>query len=182
MQGTPRTALAVLVAVLALVLSAGAGATASMIITGKQIKDGTVTTADVKNRSLKAKDFSARAKSKLRGRAGPAGPAGARGATGATGPAGTSGLPGLPGLSGFEVVSRSVPMGLLPGVPTEVTAACPAGKKAIAASGGFTTPVTGLLSQVTRTSDTEFKAVGLPAVPGIAQTLSLDVVCAAIPS
>lgn len=197
MKGTPRTALAVLVAVLALILAAGAGATASMIITGKQIKDGTVTTRDVKNRSLKARDFSATAKSKLRGPAGPAGPAGPRGATGATGatgPAGATGLqglqgltglqgvPGVPGLSGFEVVSTSVPMGVLAGVPTEVTGACPAGKKAIAATGGFTTPVAGLLSQVIRTSETQFKAVGLPTLPGISQTLSLDVVCAAVAS
>lgn len=73
-------------------------------------------------------------------------------------------------------------MGMPAAVPTEVTAACPAGKKAIAATGGFSTPVFGLLSTVTRTSETQYKAVGLPTVPGIAQTLSLDVVCATIPS
>lgn len=176
MQGTSRTALAVVVAALALMLSAGAGATASLMITGKQIKDGTVTTKDVKNRSLKAKDFSPKAKRKLRGATGPAGARGATGATGATG------AQGLPGLSGFEVVTKSVPMGIVPSVPTEVTAACPAGKTAIAATGGFTSPVAGLLSQVIRTSDTQFKAIGLPTLPGISETLTLDVVCATIPS
>lgn len=186
MQGSSRTALAVVVAALALIVSAAAGATASLLITGKQIKDGTVTTKDVKNRSLKVKDLSPKAKAKLRGATGPAGPRGATGATGATGPAGPTGLqglpglPGLPGLSGFEVVSQSVPMGLLAGVPTEVTGACPGGKKAIAATGGFSAPAFGLLSQVTRTSDSQFKAVGLPSIPGISETLTLDVVCATV--
>jgi hypothetical protein len=195
MQGKSRTALAVVIAALALIISAGAGATASLMITGKQIKDGTVTTRDVKNgtvttkdvknRSLKVKDLSPKAKAKLRGATGPAGPRGATGATGATGPAGpagATGLPGLPGLSGFEVVSTSVPMGLVAGVPTEVTGACPAGKNAIAATGGFSSPVFGLVSQVTRVSDSEFKAVGLPSAPGIVETLELDVVCATVPN
>lgn len=172
MKGTPRTAVAVLVAVLALILSAGAGATASILITGKQIKDGTVTTADVKNRSLKARDFSAGAKSTLRG---PAGSAGARGATGATGPAGPAGPAGL---SGFEVVRSSIPLtGLLSGV---TSAACPAGKQAIAATGGASNPLLGVLTQVTRLSDTAFKATALSALPIGANSLDLDVVCATV--
>ena len=171
MKSTPRTALAVLVAVLALVLSAGAGATASMMITGKQIKDGTVTSSDIKNKSLKVKDLSAKAKSKLRGATGPAGP---RGATGATGPAGAAGL------SGFEVVKSSIPLtGLLTGT---TTAACPVGKQALSASGGTDNPLLGVLTQVTRVSDTAFKATALSALPIPASSLSLDVVCAYIPS
>src|SRR5687767_2993364 len=137
MQGKSRTALAVVVAALALIVSAGAGATASLMITGKHIKDGTVTTKDVKNRSLKAKDFSAKAKSKLRGPAGPAGPAGPRGAAGA------AGAQGAPGVSGFEVVTKTLPLtGMVPAVPVSgsVEGACPAGKKALAASAGFAAP------------------------------------------
>ena len=172
MKRPSSTALAVLVAVLALVLSAGAGATASMMITGKQIKDGTVTTKDVKNKSLKVKDLSAKARSKLRGATGPAGP---RGATGATGPAGAAGL------SGFEVVTKSVAIPGLGGTGS-VSGACPAGKKAIAATAGYAAPLAGLLSQVTRTSDTAFEATGLSAIGILVdQTLTLDVVCATIP-
>lgn len=105
MKIAPRTVMAVIVAVVALVLSAGVGATASMMITGKQITNNTVTTKDIKNRTLKAKDLSLGAKSKLRGPAGPAGP------QGATGPAGPAGLPGIPGLPGFpgSAASRSSP-------------------------------------------------------------------------
>ena len=169
MKPTARTALTIIVAVVALVVSAGAGATAARLITGKDIKNGTVTSADVKNKSLKAKDFSARAKSKLRG------PTGATGATGATGPQ------GAPGISGFEVVTRTVSIpGVLSGTGT-VAAACPAGKKAISATAGYAAPLAGLLSQVTRRSDTAFEATGLNTLGVLDQVLTLDVVCATIP-
>jgi hypothetical protein len=172
-----RNAVVLLVAGLVLMLSAGAGATAALVITGKQIKDGTVTTKDVKNKTLKYKDFAPKTKSKLRGATGPAGPRGATGATGATGAAGAAGLPGL---SGFEVVSSSVPLaGLVTGT---ASAACPAGKKAISASGGLANPVLTILTQVTRVSETAFEASALSAVPIVGGTLSLDVVCATIPS
>ena len=76
---------------------------------------------------------------------------------------------------------RSIPVSPSAGVPFEVSAVCPAGKKAIAATGGFTSPLSGLLSEVTRTSDTAFKAVGLATLPVLPGELGLDVVCAAIP-
>lgn len=193
MQGKSRTALAVVIAALALIVSAGAGATASLMITGKQIKDGTVTTKDVKNRSLKAKDFSAKAKSKLRGPAGPAGPRGATGATGPAGPAGATGLPGLPGipgpqglpglpglpgLSGFEVITETVSV---PALGTDsVSAACPGGKKAVSATAAYAAPLANLLSQVTRSGDSAFEATGLNGLIA-AQDLTLEVVCATIP-
>jgi len=183
MKLTPRTALVVLVAAIALMATAGAGATAALMITGKQIKDSSVTSQDIKNNSLKVKDLSARAQAKLKGRTGATGAAGARGPAG---PAGTSGLPGLPGLpgipglSGFEVVPVST---VLTGLSTgSATGACPAGKKALAAAGGLTTPVLGVLTQVTRLSDTAFKATALSAVPLGTNTLSLDVVCATVPN
>jgi hypothetical protein len=101
------------VASLMLVLSFGSGAMAARLITGKQIKDGTVTTADVKNKTLKTKDFSSRTRTQLTGSQGspgvpgPSGPSGAvglpglPGPTGPTGPIGPTGLPGLPGASGL---------------------------------------------------------------------------------
>lgn len=174
MKIAPRTVMAVIVAVVALVLSAGAGATASLLITGKQIKNNTVTTKDIKNRTLKAKDLSLGAKSKLRGPAGPAG---------ATGPQGPAGALGLPGLSGFEVVTRTVPIGSLLGSTDSVTAACPAGKKAISATAAYAAPLNGLLSQVVRQGDTAFKATGLNVLGTVTgQVLTLDVVCAAVPA
>lgn len=177
--------MAVVVAVIALVLSAGAGATASMMITGKQIKNNTVTTKDIKNRTLKAKDISLGAKKKLRGATGPAGERGPAGPAGPAGATGAAGLPGLPGLSGFHVEPGSLPIaGGISMVTAPLSVSCPAGKKALSATASFTTPVGNLLSQVTRTSDTTFQAVGIPTagVGILANTLNLEVVCAAVPS
>lgn len=185
MQKSSRTAVAVIVAAVALMLAAGAGATASLLITGKQIKNNTVTTADIKNRTLKAKDLSLAAKKKLRGAAGATGAQGATGPAGPAGPAGLPGLPGLPGLSGFEVVteSMSIPVGLTM-VTSPVTAACPAGKKALGATAGFASPVGGLVSQVTRVSETTFQAVAVPDMLASlgANTLNLEIVCATVAS
>jgi hypothetical protein len=179
MQTRSRTAVAVVIAALALMVAAGAGATASLMVTGKQIKDGTITTKDVKNRSLVVKDFSRRTKAKLRGATGPAGAAGARGATGPAGPAGPAGASGV---SGFEVVTKTL---TVPGIPVTggtgtVEAVCPAGKKALAATAGYAAPLASLVSQVTRTGEGAFRATGLNLLP-TPQTLSLEVVCAAIP-
>jgi hypothetical protein len=78
-----------IVALLALVAaSAGVGNAATSLITGKQIKDGSVTGKDIKNKSVPL--------SKLSGKlpAGKTGPAGAAGATGPAGPAGATGPAG----------------------------------------------------------------------------------------
>ena len=192
MTRTPRTALTVIVAALALMLAAGTGATASLMISGKQIKDNSVTSQDIKNKSLKVKDLSRKAQVKLKGATGATGATGERGATGPAGPAGpagtagTTGLPGIPGLpgldglSGFEIVPVST---VLTGLSTgSVTGACPAGKKALSAAGGLLTPVLGVLTQVTRLSDSSFKATALSAAPLGTNTLSLDVVCATVAS
>lgn len=190
MKGSSRTALTVVAAALALMLAAGTGATASLLITGKQIKDSSVTSQDIKNRTLKVKDLSSKAQAKLKGATGPAG---ARGAAGPAGPAGAAGLPGLPGLpgipgipglSGFEVITQTVPIPGLLGTGS-VAGACPAGKKALSATAAYTSVATNVLSslfsQVSRTSQTAFSAVGYNLLP-TQQTLTLDVVCATIPS
>ena len=183
MTRTPRTALTVIVAALALMLAAGTGATASLMISGKQIKDNSVTSQDIKNKSLKVKDLSRKAQVKLKGATGErgaTGPAGPAGPAGTTGLPGIPGLPGLDGLSGFEIVPVST---VLTGLSTgSVTGACPAGKKALSAAGGLLTPVLGVLTQVTRLSDSSFKATALSAAPLGTNTLSLDVVCATVAS
>lgn len=85
---------AMVVALLALMLGTVGGAVAGTLITGAQVKDGSLTGADVKNRSLGAVDLSAAAVRSLRGQRGPqgvAGPAGLQGPSGLAGPAGTPG-------------------------------------------------------------------------------------------
>jgi hypothetical protein len=54
---TRKTAALVLAGCTALALSAATGATAATLITGKQIKDGTVTGADLKNGTVKSADI-----------------------------------------------------------------------------------------------------------------------------
>jgi hypothetical protein len=81
-----------LVAVLAIVVALGGAATAGALITGKDIKDGSVTGKDIKDGSLTLKDLKKSEAAKLRG---------ATGATGATGAAGATGAKGDPGASVF---------------------------------------------------------------------------------
>jgi len=65
-----------IVVVVTVLLSTATSATAARLITGKQIKDNTVTTADVKDNSLKSRDFARAERKKLRGPRGLTGPAG----------------------------------------------------------------------------------------------------------
>lgn len=66
----------------------GTSYAAAGLITGHDIKNGSVTTADVKNHNLKLKDFSSSAVAGLHGASG------ATGATGAQGPQGIQGVQG----------------------------------------------------------------------------------------
>lgn len=63
---TPRALPALLVAGM-LVAGAGSGAVAAAMITGANIKDGTVTGADVKNGSLSASELTSATRNQLRG-------------------------------------------------------------------------------------------------------------------
>lgn len=127
------------VAYLALFVALGGSAYAAVTITGKNIKDGTISGRDVKNRSLGTSKLSATAVGSLTGRRGPAGsqgdsggrgPIGPKGETGSAGPQGTSGPAGPSGVSGWEYrVSEGK---YLPsGVSNPTQANCPAGKKAL---------------------------------------------------
>jgi hypothetical protein len=132
-----------LLAVFATALVVGVGtATAAVVVTSKNIKDGTIQMVDI----------SAKAKAALKGNRGPAGPAGQAGAQGPQGAQGSQGAPGsqgqpgqqgiqgiqgVPGLSGVEYVVEV-------GVPGEgsATAECPPGKHVVgggasASSGWF---------------------------------------------
>ncbi len=82
----------------AIVVASAASATAATVITGADIKDGTVTDRDIQNGSLRGPDvqdrslgsdkLSAKAIASLRGNRGPRGARGVRGARGARGPEG----------------------------------------------------------------------------------------------
>jgi hypothetical protein len=112
-----RTLTAVLLA--ALVLSIGLGGTAAAVslVTGKQIKDGTVrgrdigngslTGADVADKSLSPADFSGSVQGPAgpQGPTGPQGPRGLQGLQGVAGPQGVKGDPGVPGLSSLRYVT-----------------------------------------------------------------------------
>jgi hypothetical protein len=122
MKFLPRSIPGVAVLVVALVLAASGGAVAAKKIDGGDIKNGSLTTKDIKDQTLAPADFSAAAKSSLAGPAGPAGPAGVKGATGPAGP----------GFDDFEwlEVTETVPAN------TDDLVAegdCPAGKQVVGA-------------------------------------------------
>ena len=82
------------VAYLALFAALGGTAYAAVTVTGKNIKDGTVTGRDVKNSSLGKNKLTATAVSSLAGQRGPAGPQGPKGDTGEQGPQGPRAIQG----------------------------------------------------------------------------------------
>jgi hypothetical protein len=88
-----------LVALLALVMATTGSAVAASLITGKQIKDGTIQTADISKKAqktLKGKPGSRglQGLQGVQGQKGDKGDAGAAGAAGATGDKGDKGIPG----------------------------------------------------------------------------------------
>lgn len=80
---------------MALVLATG-GTSYAVVITGKQIKDGSLSGADVKNSSLSPADLDATALKSLQGSKGISGDRGTKGPKGLPGPTGPKGLPGDP--------------------------------------------------------------------------------------
>lgn len=99
-----RLSSAHLIALVALFVALTSSATAAVMISGKNIKDGSVTGADVRDRSIAARDLApdALAASAQGGAAGPAGPRGAAGADGADGQAGARGAKGDTGETGAK--------------------------------------------------------------------------------
>jgi len=99
----PKT---LLLALLALVLSTGGTATAAKLVGGKQVKDSSLTGADLKDRSVGVSDL-ARAVRGRTGAPGAPGPAGPAGPAGPTGPAGDTGAPGPDGTPGGRTKAQS---------------------------------------------------------------------------
>lgn len=122
---TTRTAL--LVAVLALLIGFAGSATAAVVVTGKQIKDGTVTTADIQNGTIESVDVKDESLSQADFFDTVAGPAGPKGDTGAPGPHGTSGLVYI--VEGVDIGKRATRI---------VTATCPPGTHVVSGGGSNT--------------------------------------------
>jgi hypothetical protein len=114
------------IASVALFVACTGSATAATLITGGQIKNNSVTTKDVKNKSLRGADFKPGDLPR-----GPTGATGGQGPPGAQGPQGPQGPQGAPGLSGLQTVFASTPDNS--NSPKSVTANCPVGKTAISA-------------------------------------------------
>lgn len=110
-----RTVGLVAASIAALVLLGGTAADAGGLITGKDVKDG----------SLTVKDFKASERAKLRGPAGPTGPAGLPGAVG------PAGAPGVVTPTIVQSPESTIPAGEI----GTVIAFCPAGKKV--SGGGY---------------------------------------------
>jgi hypothetical protein len=136
------------VAYLALFAALGGSAYAAVTVTGKNIKDGTITGRDVKNRSLGTTKLSAKAMSSLTGKPGPAGPQGPTGPmgdpgergpvgpkgdigpVGPQGPQGPAGPAGPSGISGYQILTSAGVA--VPGKNWDlVVVECPADKRAL---------------------------------------------------
>lgn len=118
-----RRARLIVVVVAVLVVSTMGGAAAAALITGRQIKDGTVTGRDIRDQSLRPRD--ARSGLVRAGRQGPEGAPGPDGPAGASGPAGRNGLGGL-----TTVVSPSA-VAVPPNASVTAEIACPDGMTAL---------------------------------------------------
>jgi hypothetical protein len=113
---------ALIAAVVAALVAAASGTAATLVITSKNIKNGTIQTIDI----------SAKAKRALRGQRGPIGPRGLQGLVGATGPIGPAG----PGLSGLHFVWAHAPVA--PNSGGSVVAECDPGEVVISGGGSTT--------------------------------------------
>jgi hypothetical protein len=91
-----------LIACVVTALMVGGGtATAAQLITGKNVRNGSLTGADLKNGSVAAKELSDGVQALLE-QGGPAGPKGDTGATGPAGPKGDTGAAGATGPAGVK--------------------------------------------------------------------------------
>ena len=111
-------------AALALAIATAGTAGVQALITGAQIKDGTVASRDIENRTIRRADIAAATLSSLRGArghvgaqgprgvVGPQGPPGAPGAAGQQGPQGPQGPQGATGAQGPQGVKGEVGSGV----------------------------------------------------------------------
>jgi hypothetical protein len=182
----PRFTPAMAVAILAMVIAMSTSATAALLITGSQIKNGSVTGKDIKNKSVTGKDIKKKAigakhlkKNAVRSKHVKNGSL-----TGAdltdrsitTSDLSSNVIETLGGgASGFQVVTASVESGIGGGGTTTVAASCPAGKVAISANSYWDGTNT-FAPQIRRTSAAAFTATA-PNPATVPETLVLQVTC-----
>ena len=86
-----RPSAALVVAIVALSVALSGTATAALVMTGNNIRNGTITGKDLDDRTLAKKKLTKQAIRSLKGQTGPVGPQGSQGVQGAPGPAGPVG-------------------------------------------------------------------------------------------
>lgn len=150
----------------ALLAGSAGGAVGGSLVTGAGIKDGTVASVDIKDRTVQVTDMSAAAVAGLRGQ---------RGAPGADGTDGTNGTNGTDGVLGYELVGASKPVQA--GQADAVEVACPTGKMVLGGS-GFLNNTNQAVQFEIRSGGTSGKAwtTGAPADA----ILLVNVVCALV--
>jgi hypothetical protein len=165
-----------LVAVVALVFSCTGGAVAATLITGKQIKNGTITAADIKGGTIGPSKLSLGLQDAIDEGVGAAGPQGAQGPAGPAGPAGPQGPAGPSDLSGLNVVtSQQVQFGS--NVAQVATAFCPPGQKVV--SGGGVSVSDEQLAATEPTSDRSgWFVIGLDATEDGGEYVQAQALCA----
>jgi hypothetical protein len=115
---------ALIAAVVSAIVAAASATAATIVVTSKNIKNGTIQTVDL----------SAKAQRALKGARGARGAAGARGPAGAQGAQGPQGIQGPPGIQRLRFVV-SPPTSIAAGNEGTADAVCPAGESAV--SGGY---------------------------------------------
>jgi hypothetical protein len=164
MSGTrSRLTFANVVAVLALFVALGSSATAAVLITGKNVKDGTLTGKDIKNSSVGSvdiKDGNLHAKDFKAGEL-PAGPQGMQGAQGVPGTNGTDGTNGADGAT--KVVVRDFVKTTPTASNDAASAQCSTGE---VATGGGWELLSGSIGNFVSFGDWPVKAGGKAAAPG----------------
>jgi hypothetical protein len=127
---------ALIAAVVAAVVAAASGTAATIVVTSKNIKNGTIQTVDI----------SAKAKKALKGNRGPRGLRGRQGLQGALGPQGAPGAQGAPGPRGPStavVGRRDVIVGEVPNTAASIgRISLPAGNYVVFAKAAFVNPGT----------------------------------------
>jgi Collagen triple helix repeat (20 copies) len=138
-----RPSPALVVAIVALFVAFSGTATAALVMTGAQIKNGTITGKDLRNRTLGTNKLSKKALSSLKGQRGPAGSQGVAGVQGPKGDTGAAGAQGPKGDTGVaDITTRTAGIAFTAngsmGETKDGAAMCQAGESVV--GGGYRLP------------------------------------------
>lgn len=174
----PRFTPSMAVAILALVIAMSTSATAALIITGSQIKDGSVTGKDIKNRSVTGKDIRKKAIGAKHLKKNSVTSNHVKNGSLTTTDLSRTVIETLGGgASGFRVVTASVESGIGGGGTTTASASCPNNKVAVGANAYWDGANT-FAPQLRRVSNTTFAATA-PNPATAPETLVIQVTCLA---